>query len=192
MNWLRRLVFLLSITRAEGIARRYIVVNSFDGALTMLGLLMGFQAGGGIAPRIAVNACFGAALALAASGISSAYLSEAAERRKALRELEEAMVEPLHESAHEEAARVVPVLVGLANGLSPLLVSLLIMTPLWLHAAGVILPLDPLLLASGVAFVAIFVLGAFLGRISQSFWLWSALRAVLIAALTSALILALR
>jgi predicted membrane protein (TIGR00267 family) len=192
MNWFRRLVFLLSITRAEGIARRYIVVNGFDGALTMLGMLMGFQAGGGVAPHIAVNACLGAAVALSASGLSSAYLSEAAERRKALLELEEAMGQPLRKSAHEEAARVVPVLVGLANGLSPLLVSLVIIAPLWAGAAGMALTHDPLVWASAVAFVAIFVLGAFLGRISQGFWLWSGLRAVLIAVLTSALILALR
>lgn len=192
MSWHRRIAFLLSITRTQGIARRYLVVNGFDGALTMLGLLVGFQAGGGIAPSIAVSACLGAALALAASGVSSAYLSEAAERRKALRELEDAMVEPLHRSAHGEAARVVPFLVALANGLSPLLVSLLIMLPLWLGAAGIALPRDPLVLAIAVAFFSIFVLGAFLGRIGHGFWLWSGLRAVLIAALTSALILALR
>lgn len=192
MNWYRRLAFLLSITRTEGIARRYVVVNGFDGALTMLGLLMGFQAGGGVALPIAVSACLGAALALAASGISSAYLSEAAERRKALRELENAMVVQLHESAHSEAARVVPFLVALANGLSPLLVSLVIMVPLWLGGAGVALPQEPLVLAIGVAFISIFVLGAFLGRIGHVFWLWSGLRAVLIAILTSALILILR
>jgi len=192
MNWYRRIAFLLSISRTQGIARRYVVVNGFDGALTMLGLLMGFQAGGGVATPIAVSACLGAALALAASGVSSAYLSEAAERRKALRELEDAMVEQLGESAHGEAARIVPLLVALANGLSPLLISLVIMLPLWLGAAGTVLPHDPLVFAIGVAFVAIFVLGAFLGRIGRIFWLWSGLRAVLIAVLTSALILALR
>jgi len=192
MNWYRRIAFLLNITRTQGIARRYVVVNGFDGALTMLGLLMGFQAGGGVALPIAVSACLGAALALAASGISSAYLSEAAERRKALRELEHAMVEQLHESAHSEAARVVPFLVALANGLSPLLVSLVIMVPLWLGAAGYTLPQDPLVLAIGIAFITIFLLGAFLGRIGHVFWLWSGLRAVLIAILTSALILIFR
>ncbi len=192
MNWFRRIAFLLAITRTQGIARRYVVVNGFDGALTMLGLLMGFQAGGGVSLAVAVSACLGAALALAASGISSAYLSEAAERRKALRELEDAMVEQLRESAHGEAARIVPFLVALANGLSPLLVSLVIMVPLWLGAAGVALPHDPLMFAIGLAFAAIFVIGAFLGRVSHAFWLWSGLRAVLIAVLVSALILVLR
>jgi len=192
MNRFRRVAFLLSITHTHGIARRYVVVNGFDGALTMLGLLMGFQAGGGVASPIAVNACMGAALALAASGLSSAYLSEAAERRKELAELESAMGEKLHESAHGEAARVVPFLVALANGLSPLLVSLVIMAPLWLGATGVELPREPLVLSIAIAFVTIFVLGAFLGRIGHVFWLLSGLRAVLIAVLTSALILVLR
>lgn len=191
-NWLRHIAFLLSITSAHGIVRRYIVVNGFDGALTMLGLLMGFQASGSVSLPIVVSACLGAALALAASGVSSAYLSESAERRKALRALEDAMVAPLHESAHSEAARIVPFLVALTNGLSPLLVSLLIMTPLWLVTLGFDLGQDPLVLATGVAFVAIFVLGAFLGRIGHMYWLWSGLRAVLIAVLTSALILVLR
>ena len=192
MNWLPRIALLFSITRAHGIARRYAVVNGFDGAMTMLGLLMGFYASGGVAPSVAVSACLGAALALAASGVSSAYLSEAAERRKALHELEDAMVEKLHGTAHGEAARIVPLLVALTNGLSPLLVSLVIMVPLWLGAAGVALPYDSLMLAVGAAFVAIFVLGTILGRISHVFWLWSGLRAVLIAALTSALIVLLR
>ena len=33
---------LLHITRSHGIIRRYFVVNGFDGALTILGLCMGF------------------------------------------------------------------------------------------------------------------------------------------------------
>lgn len=191
-NWLKHIAFLLSITSAHGIVRRYVVVNGFDGALTMLGLLMAFQASDNVALPIVVSACLGAALALAASGVSSAYLSESAERRKALRALEGAMVASMHESAHSEAARIVPFLVAFTNGLSPLLVSLLIMTPLWLVTLGFDPGQDPLVLAIGVAFVTIFVLGAFLGRIGHMFWLWSGLRAVLIAVLTGALILVLR
>ena len=192
IRWLKRLVFLLSITESRGIARRYFVVNGFDGALTMLGLLIGFYAGGGVTPTLAVSACLGAALALAASGVSGAYLSEAAERRKALRELEAAMVARLHESAHGEAARQVPLMIALVNGLAPLLTSLVITVPLWLADAQIALPADPLVMAIGIAFAVIFLLGAFLGRISHTLWLWSGLRAVLIALATGALILALR
>ena len=37
-----QLLLFIRITRSQRIARRYFVVNGFDGALTMLGLLMGF------------------------------------------------------------------------------------------------------------------------------------------------------
>lgn len=192
MAWWERVGFLLRISQAQGIARRYVVVNGFDGALTMLGLLTGFYAGGGVSPALAVSACVGAALALTASGVSSAYISEVAERRKALRELESAMVARLHESAHAEAARWVPFLIAVVNGLAPLAISLVIIAPLWLAAAQVAMPVDPLRAAMGVALVTIFLLGAFLGRIAHTFWLWSGLRALLIALATGALILAIR
>lgn len=188
MNWVRRIGFLLSITQSHGIARRYFVVNGFDGALTMLGMLTGFYVSGGVRPELAVSACLGAAIALGVSGVSSAYLSEAAERQKALRELEQAMVSRLDESAHGEAARLVPFAVGLVNGLSPLLVSLVIIAPLWLAHTHYVLPVDPLLGAIGCAFGVIFLLGAFLGHVGHAQWLWTALRAVLIAAATSAVI----
>jgi len=192
MHALKRFAFLLSITQSHGIVRRYFVVNGFDGALTMLGLLTGFYAGGGVSPSIAVSASLGAAIALGASGVSSAWLSESAERQMALRELESAMVAKLSRSAHAEAARTVPVLIALVNGLAPFGISLVISIPLWLADADLPLPADPLLLAIGLAFISLFLLGAFLGRISHSFWLTSGLRSVLIALATGGLILLLR
>jgi predicted membrane protein (TIGR00267 family) len=192
VNWFRRIGFLLSITQSHGIARRYFVVNGFDGALAMLGVLVGFYVSGGAQPELVVSACLGAAIALGASGVSSAYLSEAAERRKALRELEAAMISPLDESAHGEAARLVPFAVALVNGLSPLLVSMVIIAPLWLAAGAPAGGGEPLLVAIATAFGVIFLLGAFLGRVSRAQWLWTGLRAVLIAAATSAVIVLVR
>lgn len=191
-NWRERLRLLLTITQAHGIARRYAVVNGFDGALTMVGLLSGFEASGAVAPALVVNACIGTALALAASGVSSAYVSEAAERRKELRALERAMVADLRESAHGHASRRVPFVIALVNGVSPLIISLIIIAPLWLASRGVAWVGNPVHVAMGVAFVLIFLLGVFLGRVGHIFWLWAGLRAVLVAAATAGLILLLR
>lgn len=182
---------MLYITGSRGIARRYVVVNGFDGALTMLGLIMGFHASGEVSATIVVSACIGAAIALSVSGLSSAYISEAAERRKALRELERAMIVKLGKSAHGQASRLVPIVIALVNGFSPLLISVLITLPLWLSSQQIPLPVDPMNASIGMAFVVIFLLGTYLGRIEHSFWLWSGTRAVLIAAVTSALIVAL-
>jgi predicted membrane protein (TIGR00267 family) len=132
--------FLLQITRTHGIVRRYFVVNGFDGALTMLGLIIGFLISSTADLSIIINACLGAAIALGMSGLSSAYISEAAERRRELLKLQEAMIADLQQSAHGVAARWVPLLIALVNGLAPALISLLILIPLWLAKYGVPLP----------------------------------------------------
>lgn len=188
MKLLQQVKFLFEITRSHGIVRRYFVVNGFDGALTMLGLIIGFQLSAATELSVVVNACLGAAIALGVSGVSSAYVSEAAERRRALAKLEEAMVTDLQESAHAEAVRWVPMLIALVNGSSPLIISLLILSPLWLAMQGMSLPLSPLYLAIIIALLLIFLLGVFLGRISGISWLRSGLQTLLIALITSLLI----
>jgi predicted membrane protein (TIGR00267 family) len=186
---LHRLRFLFRLARAHNIARRYFFTNGFDGALAMLGIIMGFYASHDVAIPVVINACLGAAIALAVSGISSAYVSEAAEREKELKELEQALVRDLEGTAHDWAARLVPVLIAVVNGLAPLLIALVIILPLWLSAAGVALPAAPLELSIALAFVLLFLLGIFLGTVSGRFWLWSGLRTLLIAFLTVIIIL---
>jgi len=188
MSLLNQARFLLRITRTHDIVRRYFVVNGFDGALTMLGLIIGFLLSTSADLAVIINACMGAAIALGVSGVSSAYVSEAAERKRALEKLEEAMVSDLQQSQHGEAARLVPWLVAVVNGSSPLIISLLILMPLWLAHAGVTLPLPPLYAAIIIALLLIFLLGVFLGRIAGISWLRSGIQTLLIALATAALI----
>jgi len=185
----RQLRFLLQLTRAHTIARRYFVTNGFDGALTMLGLTMGFYSSDSVATPVIISACLGAAIALTVSGLASAYLSELAERKKELKELEQAVVGDLENTAHGRAARWVPILIAVVNGFSPLLMALLIMTPLWLSEAGIALPLTALECAIVTAFLALFMLGVLLGTVSGQFWLWSGLRTLIIALITAGIVL---
>lgn len=188
MGLLEQTRFLLSITRTHDIVRRYFVVNGFDGALTMLGLIIGFLVSAPADLSVIINAGLGAAIALGMSGVSSAYVSESAERRRALGKLEEAMISDLQESAHGDAARGVPLLIALVNGAAPLVISLLILLPLWLSSAGVPLPFPPLYSSILVALLLVFLLGVFLGRIAGISWLRSGLQTLLVAVLTAALI----
>lgn len=188
MNPFRQIKFLLRITSTHDIARRYFVVNGFDGALTMLGIIMGFYISEPANLIVIINACMGAAIALGVSGVSSAYVSEQAERRRALSELEDAMVTDLQDSAHAQAARWVPVFIGLVNGLAPLLISLLIIMPLWLSNAGYVIFISPIYTAILIAVSLIFLLGVFLGRISNISWLRSGAQTLLIALVTMLLI----
>ncbi len=179
------------LTSSHGIARRYMVVNGFDGALTMLGLIIGFKLTASEDLRMMISACLGAAVALAVSGVSSAYVSESAEKRKELHELERAMVKDLSGSIHDRASRQLPLVIALVNGLSPFVLSLLIIAPLVAaHVFGG-LPLAPLDVAMTIAFFVLFALGTYLGRISGGHWYWGGIRALVIAALTAAIIVAL-
>lgn len=184
----RQLRFLFQLTHAHTIARRYFVTNGFDGALTMLGLTMGFYSSDSVATPVIISACLGAAIALTVSGLASAYVSELAERKKELKELEQAVVGDLENTAHGRAARWVPVLIAVVNGFSPLLMALLIMTPLWLSEAGISLPLTALECTIVTAFLSLFMLGALLGTVSGQFWLWSGLRTLIIALITAGIV----
>ena len=190
MSLIRQFRSLWNISQAGDIARRYFVTNGFDGALTMLGILLGFYTGGDVPLAVALSACLGAAIALGISGFTSALLSETEERKKELKELEASLVAPLEESDYGRASQITPWVIAAVNGLSPFLISLFIILPLWLAKAGMALPLslDPIETGIGFSFLAILLLGIFLGRVSGAFWLWSGLRAVLIGLATAAII----
>ncbi len=189
MRRLTRLRLLLHLTGSHGLLRRYFVVNGFDGALTMLGLAMGFRVSAERDVAVMISACLGAAVALFMSGLTSAFISEWEERKRSLADLEAAMVSDLGESLHADAARKVPMVVAMVNGFAPLTMSLIILSPLLLAHAAVALPADPLDLTIATAFVLIFLLGVYLGRVGGTFWLWSGLRTAMIAAATALIIL---
>ena len=158
---LNRLKTLLEISHSEGIIRRYFVVNGFDGALTTLGLVMGFYISDQVELSVVITSCLAAAVALGMSGISSAYISEVAERKRNLAQLEEAMVTSLEQSHHAQAAVWIPWLVALVNGIAPMTIALIIILPLWMGVRGFTLILPPLEAAMFVAFVIFFYSGSF-------------------------------
>ena len=155
----------------------------------MLGLNMGFYTTGNVPTPIAINACLGAAIALSISGLTSAYISESEERKKELVELEQALIADLNDTEHNKATQWAPVWIALVNGFAPFLVSLCIIFPLFVDQWGMPLPFSPLETSIACALFIIFLLGVFLGKVSGSFWLWTGLRALLIAILTCLVIL---
>lgn len=188
---LKKLQLLIRISHSKQITRRYFVVNGFDGALTMLGLLFGFYIAGATDLAPILSACLGAALALGVSGVSSAYISESAEKKKELEALEQSMIADLGDSAHGEAARVMPLVIAVVNGFAPFFLGMVIISPLWISLwfPGVVA--TPIEMSIVIAFIMIFLLGVFLGRISGTFWLWSGLKAIGVALITGLLILVL-
>ena len=149
------------------IARRYFVINSFDGVMIVLSLLLSFFFTEQADARFILIACLSASFATMLSGIFGAYFSESAERTGRLRELEKSMLRSLKNSEQERRARIASVYIALVDGLSPLLLSLVALSPMF---ACIYLSFScSLALRASIAlcFVLIFALGFLLGRIAK-------------------------
>jgi predicted membrane protein (TIGR00267 family) len=152
------------------IARRYFVINAFDGSLTTLGVLAGAYAGGVTKAHTVVSLILATAVSIGVAGFYGSYQVERAERDRALREIEETTLSSMKDTTLASASRYATVLVAAVDGLSPLVASLLIMIPFFF--------VPPLTIhtsyyaAAIVAFIELFLLGVFLGRIARErLWL---------------------
>ena len=77
------------------IARRYFVINAFDGSLTTLGVIAGAFAGGVTEARTVVSLILATAVSIGVAGFYGSYQVERAERDRALRETQEMLAELL-------------------------------------------------------------------------------------------------
>ena len=95
----------IEISELGPIARRYFVMNSCDGALTMLGVVIGASMAHAAEPSVIIAAGISGSFAMGISGFSGAYMAESAERTKELKDIEKAMCKPMmDESLHKGAS----------------------------------------------------------------------------------------
>ena len=177
------------ISGAGEITRRYFAMNGFDGVLTTLGVLAGAYLGGVDQARAVVVLVVTTAVAMGVSGAYGSYMVESAERGRALRELEESTLTSLTDTTIGEASRYASVVVSAVTGGAPFLAGIVAVTPFLLTAVW---PVDTAYyLAVALAFAELFLLGAFLGRVSKERIWGYALRLVAGGVLALALSLAL-
>jgi predicted membrane protein (TIGR00267 family) len=158
------------------IARRYFAMNAFDGVLTMIGVFMGNLAAGVDQPTIVLTTGLTTAIAMGVSGLWGAYLTETAERQRELDDLSHYTLTDLNNTRIGKASRTAVIIVAIVDGLSPLLAALTVLLPfvmvqLW---PALTWPIASVYYISlGLALLALFGLGVFLGRISrQNLWLF--------------------
>jgi predicted membrane protein (TIGR00267 family) len=153
------------ITGFSKIARRALANNSFDGVLTMVGIMTGQYLADVSNPRTVIQVGIAASIAIGVSGLSGAYLAESAERGRELAELERISLTDLSDTKIGRASRMAVLVVSLVDGLSPLVSSLIVLIPfLAAPLIGNIMVSYALSLLIGL--VSLFGLGVFLGRIS--------------------------
>ncbi|UCE10101.1 MAG: hypothetical protein JSW61_14195 [Candidatus Thorarchaeota archaeon] len=172
MGRIERIMRALEITKGVQIARRYLAMNAFDGALTMLGLILG-----GLITINPLNpmpgftailvAAAGTSIAMAISGFSGSYLAESAERDREVEEMGKAMLSDMSETMYAHASRTTSVVVAVVDGLSPAGAALIIITPLWFVPGGYLAYNIAFYMAIIICFALLFVLGMFLGTVSR-------------------------
>lgn len=157
----------LRITEMGPIARRYFVKNGFDGSMTMLGIIVGSWIVGVTQPEIIVTAGLGACLAMGISGLFGAYMTERAERKRELKDLENAMITKLDNSVINDASSFVSIFAAIVDGGSPMLTAIISLFPFILTLHGFVAIEDSYLISFTVTLVTLFMLGIYLGKIAK-------------------------
>ncbi len=148
------------------IARRYFAMNAFDGVLTTIGVLAGNYLAGVRDLSIPIRTGIATSIAMGISGLWGAYLTESAERRRELAELEKISLIDQSETSIGRASRFAAIVVSVVDGVAPALAAIIVLVPLFL---GELIhnPVLSYALAGGLALLSLFALGLFLGKVSE-------------------------
>ncbi len=196
-GWLRSTFVTLRhyhrLAEVGAIARRYFAMNAFDGVLTTLGVLVGSYIGHVHSAHQVIAVGLGAAVAMGVSGFYGSYLIERAERDRSLRELEEVTLSSLEDSDIAAASTYATIVIALVDGVSPFVAAILVLIPFFVGPANMHVAY---IVGVAIAFIELFLLGLFLGRVSRQRLVWSgvklAVAGVLCLALSALLDLGLR
>ncbi|MEJ2271451.1 MAG: VIT1/CCC1 transporter family protein [Candidatus Bathyarchaeota archaeon] len=164
---IKRIQLYIQITEMGPIARRYFVKNGFDGSMTMLGIIVGAWVVNVTQAEIIVTAGLGACLAMGISGVSGAYMTERAERKRDLKKLETAMMTKLNDSVITDATAFVSFYAAIVDGGSPILTALVSLSPFFLLLNELIGVQTAYMSSLAVTLVTLFMLGIYLGRIAK-------------------------
>jgi len=166
------------IASIDKMGRRNFAMNAFDGILTMIGVVMGSYVGGVREPRIIASTGLATCMAMGISGFWGAYVTESAERKRGLQDLEHAMLRDMGDTEQARASRFAAIVVSVIDGLSPLIAGILVLLPflfagVW-SASGA-----SHVAALAIALIALFGLGVFLGKVARANVLLAGVRMIL-------------
>jgi predicted membrane protein (TIGR00267 family) len=177
------------ITQVDEIARRYFVMNAFDGCLTILGIIVGAYFSSFFNARIIIGVGFGSSIAMGMSGLFGAYMAEAAERKKKVQELEQSLLRNLENSVIVRASRFSSIYVAIVDGIAPFAAAQISLIPIYISFFAMITVRTAMEISMVLIIGILFTLGIFLGRISKDNLVISGLKMVAAGLITFAIIL---
>jgi predicted membrane protein (TIGR00267 family) len=142
-------------------------MNAFDGALTMLGVIIGAFIAGVLEPITIITAAISGSIAMGVSGMSGAYMTEKAERTKELKELQRAMVSNMQNGLHHRSHRFATIFASLVDGLSPAFAAMVVVFPFFIVPSGFITVDTAFFTTIFLTLLLLTLLGVYLAKISD-------------------------
>ena len=155
------------ISDVGSISRRYFVMNAFDGALTMLGVVIGAYIAGVLQSITIISAAIAGSIAMGTSGISGAYMTEKAERTKKLKDLEKAMLKDMKNGLHHKSHRYAVIFAAVIDGISPAISAIFVVSPFFLVNLNVIKVETAFFSCIFLTLILLSALGVYLAKISD-------------------------
>ena len=178
-DWFDEVGTFLRVTKATKILRRYFAMNAFDGAMTSLGVVIGSYISNIGDARAVIGVILVSGVAMAVSGFSGTYMAESAERSKSLNELEDAMLVDLEDTIYGQASKFVSILAAIVDGSAPFMASIPSVVPFYLALSGVLSLQMAFFVSIGASLATLFMLGVFLGRVSERNVIYSGVKMVI-------------
>lgn len=151
----------------DEITRRYFILNGFDGALTVLGVILGSYVAQVRNPVVVLGVGLGASVAMGFAGLFGAYMTETAESSRRMKKLERAMLTDLHDTVIAEASKRHVLKATTIDGASPVATTILSLVPYMLARLGILGFDTAFVLALGINLIILAALGVYLGKISE-------------------------
>ncbi len=178
-KFLDRIRNYFKISNVAPISRRCFVKNGFDGAMTALGIIIGAYISGATNPLWIISAGISVSIAMGLSGFFGAYITEESERSITLNNLEKSMLKKLDKSVIGRAKKVATLWVALIDGMSPFIIAMISLIPFILSVFNLLPFLYAFYSSIGIILIVLFLLGAYLGKVSKKSIIISGLKMLL-------------
>lgn len=173
------------ISEVGQITRRYFVMNAFDGALTMLGVVIGAFVAGILEPLPIISSAIAGSIAMGTSGLSGAYMTEKAERTKELKILEKAMLTDLKKGVQHKSQRFATVFAALVDGLSPAIAAMVVVSPFILANFKIITSEFAFYTCISITLLILTLLGIYLAKICDENLLKYGIQMLIVGGITA-------
>lgn len=176
-----------NISDVGKITRRYFVMNAFDGALTMLGVVIGAYVAGVLNSIWIISAGIAGSIAMGISGISGAYMTEKAERKKRFKEIKKAMLSDMKDSVQEKSYRYATIFAAIVDGTSPAIAAMVVISPFFMANFGIIPPETAFFICIALTMIVLILLGIYLAKISDESMIIYGIQMLLVGITTAVL-----